>query len=322
LAEVELVFGFWGLLFLVIAGRRALDGVHFAEPLFVAVAMMICATKPVVRVASVLVSGVSRLLPLPPALAFYLSALILGPLLGSFITEPAAMTVTAILLSQRFFCHELSPRFQYATLGLLFVNVSVGGVLTHFAAPPVVMVARTWNWDLEFMLAHFGWRGALTVTVATVATAVVFRRELLQLKWESGEPRRPHVWRWQDGVKVGIFLAGLTLLGTPQRWWLEPLLDDTGLSSIFFGSAALTSIIDNAALTYLGAQVPTLSDPAKFALVAGAVTGGGLTVIANAPNPAGIAILNRFFKDGVSPLGLFLGAFPATSIAAICFWII
>jgi Na+/H+ antiporter NhaD/arsenite permease-like protein len=82
----------------------------------------------------------------------------------------------------------------------------------------------------------------------------------------------------------------------------------------------LTAITDNAALTYLGSLVPGLSDEFKVALVAGAVTGGGLTVIANAPNPAGVAILrNRFTDDTVHPLGLLAGAALPTLVAAAAF---
>ncbi len=47
----------------------------------------------------------------------------------------------------------------------------------------------------------------------------------------------------------------------------------------------LTAITDNAALTYPGSLIDSMSVEAKYMLVAGAVTGGGLTVIANAPNP-------------------------------------
>ena len=85
------------------------------------------------------------------------------PVAGSFITEPAAMTICALLLARQFFDLEPSTRLKYATLGLLFVNVSIGGTLTHFAAPPVLMVARPWDWDLLFMLSHFGWRAALAI---------------------------------------------------------------------------------------------------------------------------------------------------------------
>ena len=68
-------------------------------------------------------------------------------MLGSFITEPAAMTICALLLARQFYDLEPSPRLRIATIGLLFVNVSIGGTLTHFAAPPVLMVARAWGWN-------------------------------------------------------------------------------------------------------------------------------------------------------------------------------
>jgi hypothetical protein len=88
---------------------------------------------------------------------------------------------------------------------------------------------------------------------------------------------------------------------------------------LFGGAVLLTAFNDNALITYLATLVPNLSDPLKVAVVGGAVTGGGLTVIANAPNPAGQAILSRFFNGAVSPLGLLGGALLPTIIAAILF---
>ena len=79
------------------------------------------------------------------------------------------------------------------------------------------------------------------------------------------------------------------------------------------GSAA------GALCTYLATLVPNFSDALKHAVVAGAVIGGGLTVIANAPNPAGQSILSDYFEDGVSPLKLFLGALLPTFVLALCF---
>src|SRR5512147_2342139 len=128
----------------------------------------------------------------------------------------------------------------------------------------------------------------------------------------------------REGLLVGFFLAGLVTLGSLQAYWLKPLIERLSGSALFFGATGLTAITDNAALTYLGSLVEGISDELKYALVAGAVAGGGLTVIANAPNPAGVGILQdaHVFKDeGISPLGLFLGALPPTAIAIICFWV-
>jgi hypothetical protein len=124
----------------------------------------------------------------------------------------------------------------------------------------------------------------------------------------------------REALLVAFFLAGLVVLGGQQQWWLQPLLMGMDANTVFFGATALTAITDNAALTYLGSLVEGLSDEFKVALVAGAVTGGGLTVIANAPNPAGVAILRgKFEDDTINPLGLLVAALPPTIVAVLAF---
>jgi Na+/H+ antiporter NhaD/arsenite permease-like protein len=286
------------------------------------------------------------------------------PLLGSFITEPAAMTLGALLLRDTLFAKVVSERLKYATLGVLFVNVSIGGTLTPFAAPPVLMVAHIWQWDFAFMLQTFGWKAALAVLVNALGASWLFRRELTALP-KSPAPQEAavpasimvvhvlflagvvffahhpvvfiglvllflgFVTAWQqhqsplilrEALLVSFFLAGLVVLGGLQQWWLEPLLLGLPSDAVFYGALVLTAITDNAAITYLGSLVPGLSDDFKVALVAGAVTGGGLTLIANAPNPAGAAILKAYFPNNtIAPLRLLLAAIPPTMVAALAF---
>jgi Na+/H+ antiporter NhaD/arsenite permease-like protein len=305
--------------------------------------------------------------PLPTKVAFYFLALSFVPLLGSFITEPGAMTVAALLLRDRFFAAGLSDRLKYATIGVLFVNISIGGTLTPFAAPPVLMVAGKWGWDIWFMLGTFGWKAALAVLVNALLVTLLFRREIAGLRQPASEPHQavppfvlathlaflvgvivfahhPAVFmglllfflgfvsaykQYQDrlmlreGLLVAFFLAGLVVLGGQQQWWLQPLLTSMNATSVYFGATALTAVTDNAALTYLGSLVEGLSPEFKYALVAGAVTGGGLTVIANAPNPAGFAILRGHFSDeSIHPLGLLLAALPPTLVAIVAFQVL
>jgi hypothetical protein len=118
---------------------------------------------------------------------------------------------------------------------------------------------------------------------------------------------------------VGFFLAGLVIHGGLQGWWMGPVLRSLSSDALFWGATLLTAFNDNALITYLATLVPNLGEPFKAAVVAGAVTGGGLTVIANAPNPAGQAILSRFFDDSVSPLKLAAGALIPTLVAAAVF---
>ena len=377
LGEVEVVFGLWAGVFLVFLSiyqspEQAitfLEQQNFNEPIFVFVILVICSTRPILTIVEFLIDRASNILPFQRSISFFLSCLILGPLFGSIITEPAAMTVTALILSERLFKSTLSEELKYATLGLLFVNVSIGGTLTPYAATPILMVAKKWNWDLQWMLSHFGWRAALACILSTVAISLRFKDELSTLEFKltsSKSIEAAHsipAWlyflhciflagvvasshhssvviglflfflgmisitaKYQDELKlregflVAFFLGGLVLLGTPQKWWLEPLLAQLNSLTLFMGSVALTAVTDNAALTYLGSQVPALTEASRYALVAGAVTGGGLTVIANAPNPAGYGILNSAFgKEGISALELFKAALIPTLIAAACF---
>lgn len=378
LGEVEVVFGLWaGVLIVSIAllkgGNEAVqyvESLNFTEPAFVFVVMAVAATRPIVSTAFHLIELKARFLPLPRALAFYLTVLIGGPLLGSFITEPAAMTVTALILKEAFFEKNVSLRFKYLTLAVLFVNISIGGVLTHFAAPPVLMVASKWNWGTEYMFTHFGWKAVIATMVNAVLAASVLRKELTTIKFKErksvSESKRSPIWltaihilflvlivltahhaifflglflffqgivvitqEHQDDLKlresllVGFFLGGLVVLGSFQGWWLKPLLASLTTFPLFIGATLLTAFVDNAALTFLGTQVPDLGESLKYALVSGAVAGGGLTIIANAPNPAGFAILrSNFGPEGISPVTLFLYALAPTLIAMACLWLL
>lgn len=377
LAETEVVFGLWAAA--LFAGIMAMKGsvhdavvyiesLNYTEPKFVLVVMVVAATRPVVRLAEALISSISRWLPLGESMAFYVTALSFGSLLGSFITEPAAMTLLAILLKRRYFDRGISSKLAYSTLGLLFVNVSIGGTLTHFAAPPVLMVAAKWNWDTIFMLTHFGWKAAASCVTSAAIIGFIFRKEIngLEVHHQNVQPipawltvmhlgflaavvgfaHHPDVFfgvfmiflglvtatrEYQDNLKlregllVGFFLAGLVTLGSLQSWWLQPLIAGMDGVTLYFGATGLTALTDNAALTYLGSLVDGISLDQQYALVAGAVTGGGLTVIANAPNPAGVGILQTakaFEGEGISPMGLFVGALPPTTIAVVFFWLL
>ena len=98
------------------------------------------------------------------------------------------MTISALLLGRQFYDLEPSPRLKYATLGVLFVNISIGGTLTQFAAPPVLMVARPWGWDIPFMLVNFGWRAITAILISTAAYFVLFRAEFRSLSARAPVP--------------------------------------------------------------------------------------------------------------------------------------
>ncbi|MBP7917991.1 MAG: putative Na+/H+ antiporter [Rhodocyclaceae bacterium] len=378
LGEVEVVFGVWAaILILVMAfvsrpeqAIAYLDSRNYAEPLLVFVLMVMAASRPLVEAARAINNGLARLIPLQPLTARFVVTMSFIPLMGSFITEPAAMTLAALLMRDQFLRHDLPERFKYAIIGVLFVNVSIGGTLTPFAAPPVLMVAAKWDWDIAFMISQIGWRALIAVIFNAIALTIIGRKALQAMPFtnESSEndPQKiplsvtlihasflaaavtfhhhpvvfmglflfflgytaayPHYQSrllLREALLVAFFLAGLVVLGGKQAWWLQELLAGMSPTVLYFSATALTAITDNAAITYLGSLVDGTDAAFKYALVTGAVTGGGLTVIANAPNPAGYALLKDCFAEkSISALGLFSAALLPTLVAVAVFWLI
>ena len=374
LGEVEIVFGFWAIVLVLIIffllGKTEtvtyLNNQSYVEPLFVFAIMVIAASKPILDFSLTCVKQISKLLPINHSLRLFFVTMSFVPLLGSFITEPAAMTLGALILKEHFYSKNISNKFKYGIIGALFVNVSIGGAMTPFAAPPILMVAAKWNWDLMFMLNTFAWRTALAVFTNSLILTIIFRKELIKIKnlnikqnntpffilfihlilligliffvheliiflgifviflgIASSYDQFQNKLILKEAFLVSLFLTGLVILGGQQKWWLQPLLNKLSPDQIYYAATALTAITDNAALTYLGSLVDGLSDQFKYALAAGAITGGGLTVIANAPNPAGYSILSKnFYGNTISPLYLFLAALGPTIVAIICYKII
>lgn len=378
LGEVEVVFAVWLLplilSFICFKGWNAtveyFETRHYTEPIFVVVIMTIASTKPILYLSEQIIRLIVRLFGKESPAIWWLIILLIAPLLGSLITEPAAMTIGAMLLSKQVFKHQISVPFAYATLGLLFVSVSVGGVLTNFAAPPVLMVASRWNWSTSFMFKHFGLESILGIVVATLVYVLFFAKQLYRLhkqhstQAEKNEENMPlgmiffhvlflgwtvlnahHVafliWgflaflvfanmtqRYQNPIAlrgallVGCFLAGLVTHGGLQEWWIQAVLSRLNESLLFYGSVFLTAFNDNASITYLASLVPEFENnfALQYSVVSGAVVGGGLTVIANAPNPAGQSLLAKYFPNGiVKPLPLLLGALLPTIFLVLSF---
>ena len=368
--EIEVVFGLWAIVLIlamvvVSGGPAALayaESRTFTEPMFVFVIMVVAASRPVLETVRGVISIVAKAAPVRTALARVWLCLALVPLIGSLVTEPAAMTLAALMLAPIVFRKGIPEWLKYAALGVLFVNISIGGTLTSFAAPPVLMVASTWGWDSAFMAATFGWRAAVAVLVNASVVTFLLRRHIgdenphfagtpaplavraIHLAFLAGvvasahhpvifiglfllfigftqayeQYQSPLILR--EALLVGFFLAGLVVLGGMQQWWLQPIVSNLAPTALFFSAVGLTAVTDNAALTYLGSLIVGLSDQAKYMLVAGAVAGGGLTVIANAPNPAGVALLRDGFADeSIGVGGLLLGALLPTAMAVVMF---
>jgi hypothetical protein len=378
LGEVEVVFGFWAFILIIAmaflnGGESAIayaESRQYTEPLFVFTVMVVAASRPVLDIMQRMLLVLAKLMPVRTELALVWFGLALVPLTGSLITEPAAMTLAALMLAPLIFRDGMPEWLKYGALGVLFVNVSIGGTLTSYAAPPVLMVATTWQWDSAFMAAQFGWKAAIAVLINATVVSFMLRKHLnvasaghtggsgdaaaqpavpltvtaihlgflaavvvlghhpvlflgifmLFLGFTQAYQRYQNPLIIKEGLLVGFFLAGLVVLGGMQQWWLQPIVESLPPVALFFGALGLTAITDNAALTYLGSLIEGISAQSQYMLVAGAVAGGGLTVIANAPNPAGVSLLRRGFQDeSIGAAGLLAGSLAPTAVAAAAF---
>ena len=372
MAEVEAVFGLWALAYVMvlalIAGPRTAisftQSLDFTQPLFVFAVMLLASSKPVLSLGAKAILSLASAMPIAPGVGAAVAALTLGPILGAYITQPAAMTVTALILYLIYFKQPLGQPLKYAMLGVLFVNMSIGGVLSPFG-PPAVMAAPAWGLGPWGMLTLFGWKAILAMAFNAMLLVLIFYGQLkkvsviippdlaesppawisathlaflMGLAWLADEPKafsmvlltflgftRAYAkdqggLMLREALMVAIFLGGLVTLGQAQQWWVGLVMSRLDHLALFWCSTGLTAVVDNSALTYLGSLVPQLSDQAKYALLTGAVTGGGLTIIANAPNPVGNAILKYGFSASeIRPPRLFLAALIPTLVAAAAF---
>lgn len=378
MGEVEVVFAIWAIpLFALIAfffsWTTALEYINtrdYSESIYVVVIMIIASTRPIVMLAETILRGFAKFFG-NSVTSWWFVVMTIGPITGSLLTEPAAMVLCCMLLARKFYFYQPSVPLAYATLGLLFVNVSVGGVLTNFAAPPVVVVAGCWGFSSWYMFKTFGIIAIVGVILCNFLYWHFFRSEFRKLNKKmirnpaiENDKKNVPLWitiihcailAWmiyhvaypaviiaslllflgfhrathqhQDEVYlkrpflVGAFLAGLVIHGGVQGWWVNALLDRFQALSLMIVGVVLSAFIENAAVTYLTSLTPDLTSSFKYAIIAAAVTGGGLTVIAHAANPVGQALLEKYFKQGVAPLYLFLSALLPTIIFFILYYI-
>lgn len=382
LSEIEIVFAFWAIpLFLLTAfffdwsvALEYIDTRDYTEPLFVTVILCLASTKPIVHAAEHALHWCARGLG-GSLSAWWFTVLTLGPLLGSLITEPGAMALSALLLSRQFYQYNPSASLSYGTLALLFVNISVGGTLTNFASPAALVLAHAWGWSNGDMLVHFGWKAAAGIVLSNILYWLYFRKELFLLDvrrkavavWREQTSHKPEcpIPTWvtathlffifvvvavshfpamfvgtfllflgfhqatrnhQNSVRllrpllVGLFLAGLVIHAGLQGWWVFAILDGLTPLSVMGVAMGLTAFNDNTAISYLSTLIPDWGPLFEYAIFTGVIAGGGLTVIANAPNPAGYAILSKHFGDGIRPTKLFLAALLPTLILYMLFY--
>jgi len=476
LGEVEAIFGIWTIALAVGISIfydwetfvRYIGELDYNEPMYTVVIMTIASSRPILKFVELFLWRIVKLFG-GTLEVWWLVILIIAPLSASFITEPAAMTIGAFLLAEKFYALNPNRKLKYATLALLFVNVSLGGLLTNFASHPILMVAHTWHWSSLYTFRTFGIKAILSIGLSTWVYFFMLKAEIESLKdaytaerykkyiqrrfiskrqletrfdmlemevnsrlgfthtldnlsedlkkdilskayntlpedeintynvenaieerfddirvgelkrtipgllpddmrphyrdphWDNREDRVPF-WimlvhlafiSWtvlhanepvlfiggflfflgffqitayyqnrmnlKPALLVAFFVAGIIIHGTLQGWWIEAALSQLQASGLSLFTLVLSTFNDNASITYLGTLVPDLNDGLKYAIMMGTVSGGGLTVIANSPNPVGVSILKKHFKHGISALQLAKYAALPTLISFLVF---
>jgi hypothetical protein len=379
LSEVEVVFGLWLLplllAFTLLKGwdetLEYLNTREYTHAIYITVILVVIGSRPIITFAEKVLEWVARLGKDSPG-AWWWSILTVGPLLGALIKEPAAMALSAILLSKKFYPYAPSRNFSYATLGLLFANISVGGMLTSFSSRALFIVADRLDWNWVYMLTRFGWKVLIGIILSTGLYHFVFHKEFKKGRFpkslpalEKDEAEHPtpfwitliHLaflslivitgetpplflgvfliflafWKatsfyqtplhLQSAVLIGFFFASLIIHGELQAWWIIPLMQNLNHFGAMVASFILSAFVDNAIVSYITLDLPQYDDLKHYLVIAGAMSAGALTVIANAPNPVGHAILRPSFKGKISFFALFLGAIIPSLIYLSLFWI-
>lgn len=376
-SQIEVVFALWTIPLLIAitcfynmtTAFQYINTRDYTEALFVVVILSLTASKPIVHIAEKAVQKCAQCLGGSFA-AWWFVVLTVGPIFGSFITEAGAMALCALLLSKYFYTYSPSTKFGYATLALLFVNIAVGGTLTNFASPAVLILAHNWHWSNMDMLTFFGWKSALGILISNTLYWIYFRKELehmgkLHTKNLSGRDTHiPHwiicihilfiIWtvivahypavfiasflfylgfhqvtkdhqypiRIRPPMFIGLFLAGLVIHGGLQGWWVADLLYGRSIFAVIGITIGLSAFNDNTAISYLASLISNWGNLFEYAIFTGIIAGGGLTVLANAPNPAGYTILKPHFKKGINPFYLFAAAFIPTFILYALFYLL
>lgn len=378
LSEIEVIFGIWliplliGMVLITSTQQtiQFLQSHDYTDALYIMVILVIVASRPIITFMERILEVVARLGKDSPS-SWWWTIMILAPISGALLKEPGAMALGAILLLEKFYVLNSSERFKYATMGLFFVNVSIGGMLTPFASRALFIVADKWDWSVGYMMGHFGWKAIISILVANTLYFILFRKEFPKyfprevLKRERSENDRPTpIWitvvhllflaavaywgeyapiflgffvlflgfhratsfyqrplQLREGLLIGFFFASLIIHGDLQDWWVIPLFSNLPESMMVLVSCSLSAILDNAEVIYLGSKAPNLTETLRDALVIGAMASGGLTIIANAPNPIGLVTLRESFKKEISFWRLFRAALIPTLIVLAVFWV-
>ncbi|WP_213357473.1 putative Na+/H+ antiporter [Chlamydiifrater phoenicopteri] len=374
LSRVELVFILWSaplfFWFLITEGTR-LSIAYFSSrnyifPFFVVVIVLFIESRPIVYLGERLLSKIANFGKKSPA-AWWWTILLVSPFITPLIKETGTMVLACVLLVAKFFPFSPSKKFSYATAGLLFSNVSIGGMLFPITSRAVFLINSKLRWSAVFVLKYFSWKAFLAILVSTTIYYLIFRKEFQAFPSTIPSRKTSEAVPWwvvvvhilflvavifvrhipvilvgvvltflgfraltimyQSPISftkvgmVGLFFSGLILFGDLQEWWVLALMEKVSYEGHMIISFIMSMFLDNALVNYLIFKLPSANDCYHYLAISGAMSAGGLTLMANVPNIIGYLLLRPSFKvRSVSLVWLFVAALPPAVISALIFW--
>ena len=209
-SEIEVIFGLWLLPLFVWASlftdwaaiQEYIVGRDYTFALYIMVIIVVIGSRPIISFAERVLEFIARI-GRDSAGAWWLTIMTVGPLLGSLLKEPGAMALSAILLSKKFYPYRPSRAFQYATLGLLFANISVGGLLSPYSSRALFFAAKSWGWDTHYMFTHFGWKLLIGIVLINSFYYCLFRKNFK----ESFPKKLPALAKGEESVPTPFWIT-------------------------------------------------------------------------------------------------------------------
>lgn len=376
-SEVEVVFGLWVFPLIVaypffFSTKEVVNYINshdYSAPFYFTVIMVIVGTRPILYFAEGLLEKLAKLGKDTPA-AWWWTIMMAGPLLSIILKEPGAMTLSAIVLAHKFYHYKPSLKFQYATLALLFSNISLSALLNPYASKSLFLISSELRWEFQYLFFQFGWKALIAILLNNTTYFFFFRKEFQKSNFPKKIPLRkksrhaPPLWitiihlifvfliaynasyfpifiaffviflgfyratsfyqdplKLQPAILVGFFFASLMLHGELQAWWVSAIWNNLSPWMTLVSSTIFSTFIDDATLLYIFSKLPRpLFENSINYVIAGALSSGGLTIIANGPNLIGYSFLREFFGEKISFFPLFLAALLPTVINLLAFW--
>lgn len=216
LGKVEIVFILWAvplfLLFLCTEGYKMtisyFNSRNYIFSLFIIIMLILLESRPIVYLSERIFSSIAKIGKQSPR-CWWWTLMIATPLSSVLLKETGAMIIATALLARNFYKFSPSTRFAYATMGLLFSNISLGGLTTGLSSRALFIILPSVKWGNGFILKYFCWKAIIAMLVSTTVYYLIFRKEFARFpKLVTGSSSvKEHIPKWIICVHILLICA-------------------------------------------------------------------------------------------------------------------